>query len=141
MTFLDVQIISKVGKYTASVNRKTTFSMFQTQLVQRCEPFIKKMQVNKSSRSFHLIPVTHSDPMAGGYQGIFWRYQKFLRILKDLYYLTCKTANVRIFKSGWKRQREIKMVPSLFLLSCEWLVLAKENLHKKDIGNCEIFES
>ena len=62
MTFLDVQIISKVGKYTASVNRKTTFSMFQTQLVQRCEPFIKKMQVNKSSRSFHLIPVTHSEP-------------------------------------------------------------------------------
>ena len=66
MTFLDVQIISKVGKYTASVNCKTTFSMFQTQLVQRCEPFIKKMQVNKSWRSFHLIPVTHSDPMAGG---------------------------------------------------------------------------
>ena len=65
MTFLDVQIISKVGKYTASINRKTTFSMYQTQLVQRCERFIKKMQLN-SSRSFHLIPVTHSDPMAGG---------------------------------------------------------------------------
>ena len=51
---------------------------------------------------------------------------------------TCKVANkCRMFVSGWKWWRRIKMVPSLPLLSCESSEFVKENLDtKKTLFQC-----